>query len=543
MAVFADLPVELVDEILKHVTVIYYDEKNDLLAMRMVCKRFAEILKPVGLRTLQMDWTRMDSVERSLRHPLERQTLLRIGHHCEALNIDMMVARDEDECHSLAKSFEPLPRMKSWIEMVQSRYTMNESSFTPEYYHKELEAMLQATPNSTAVKLSLPYKMIDINFSCDAATFILANTFHLLANRSEDCKIVGTLALDNLSERSLARLWKNPLDVKNIMSVFGNLRHLSLSIRRQINDRPRSRHAFRLWEIICKAQNLESLCLIDVDKNDCPKSESGSKVCVPLVDLPELWEYHALPIIHHHNWQSQLPSSYMFRLPDKFLPNLTYLELRDVNVKGHALGWVLKGLADSLQELYLDKVYLKTEYRTDSPPSCLWVGLPDTRPPADQRWLAIYIRQIRMNLRVCRVSGLSYDCRVVSGSRHQAETAPYDLSDPCGPVYNRTLEQRFVEVVMGYKQPKAVNGSPILYYPEEPAQDEWALPNRDRPEKIPREVWDALVHEPKDRHLTSHLTDSVDGNFINYNQYSFDMLRNYINKVDGEYKVLMDRSS
>lgn len=95
MAVFADLPVELVDEILKHVTVIYYDEKNDLLAMRMVCKRFAEILKPVGLRTLQMDWTRMDSVERSLRHPLERQTLLRIGHHCEALNIDMMVARDE----------------------------------------------------------------------------------------------------------------------------------------------------------------------------------------------------------------------------------------------------------------------------------------------------------------------------------------------------------------------------------------------------------------------------------------------------------------
>ncbi|XDG09255.1 hypothetical protein ABKA04_008870 [Annulohypoxylon sp. FPYF3050] len=499
MAVFADLPVELVDEILQHVTVIYYDEKNDLLAVRMVCKRFAEILKPVGLRTLQMDWTRMDSVERSLRHPLERQTLLRIGHHCEALNIDMMVARDEDECRSLAKSFEPLPKMKSWIEMVQSRYTMNESSFTPEYYHKELEAMLQATPNATAVKLSLPYKMIDIHFSYDAATLILANTFHLLANRSEDCKLVGTLALDNLSERSLARLWKNPLDVKNIMSVF--------------------------------------------DKIDCPKSESGSKVCVALLDFPELWEYHALPIIHHHNWQSQLPSSYMFRLPDKFLPSLTYLELRNVNVKGHALGWVLKGLADSLHELYLDNVYLKTEYRTDSPPSCLWVGLPDTRPPADQRWLAIYMRQIRMNLRVCRVSGLSYDCRVMSGSRHQAETAPYDLSDPCGPEYNRTLEQRFVEVVMGYKQPKAANGSPILYYPEEPAQDEWALPDRDRPEKIPHEVWDALVHEPKDRHLTSHLTDSVDGNFINHNSYSFDMLRNYIDKVDDEYKVLMDISS
>lgn len=71
-----------------------YTGKNNLLKLRTTCKLFNEILKPYALRTLQLEFTRLDQAERA-RRPLDDDALRRIGSMCQAMYIDMMVIRDE----------------------------------------------------------------------------------------------------------------------------------------------------------------------------------------------------------------------------------------------------------------------------------------------------------------------------------------------------------------------------------------------------------------------------------------------------------------
>lgn len=87
------LPSEIVLTILEYCAINHYADKNSLLNLRTVCKLFDDILQPIVLRTLQLEFTRLDKAARQKRPP-DGLALQRIGHLCRALYLDMMVIRD-----------------------------------------------------------------------------------------------------------------------------------------------------------------------------------------------------------------------------------------------------------------------------------------------------------------------------------------------------------------------------------------------------------------------------------------------------------------
>jgi hypothetical protein len=88
------LPSEIVIEVLEYCVVNHYGDKNSLLELRTVCKLFDHVLKPYVLRNLQLEFTRLDRAHRHER-PTDQDALQRIGNLCIALNLDMMILRDE----------------------------------------------------------------------------------------------------------------------------------------------------------------------------------------------------------------------------------------------------------------------------------------------------------------------------------------------------------------------------------------------------------------------------------------------------------------
>ncbi|KAI1206449.1 uncharacterized protein F4807DRAFT_439238 [Annulohypoxylon truncatum] len=513
------LPTELVIQIVEWTAVAHYGDKNTLLELRKVCKLFNQILRPIALCTLPLDYTRIDYYQVTSRRRLKRKALRRIAPLCQSLFIDMMVIRDDGECQFLENAFASIPKMMDWVSKLREWYCMHEEAFTAGMYRASLEMMLNYTPNTTSVKLNLPFQLVACGLQYRASTVILGNTFDLLAHRRKGSKKLQTLSLENLSDISVGQLWSNPSDVKNIIKTLSDLRHLSLSLRRPWVGEAPLWHARRLWEMVCKAKNLESLCLIDLDVGERPRP--AKLITTKVTDsVHSDWEYRSLPVI------SRPPKSVL-------LPNLTYLELRNVNVKAEALVCMFKSFASCLQELYLDNVYLKTTYCIDWAIEVnygdLWIGLPNVRPKTNQRWLATHIRQVCAQLRVCRVADLGYDRFVRRGIIEAPATVKYDLHDPCG--LKRTLEQRFVEVVMGYEQPAAPDGSPMIYYPAEETQDRWTMADRKRPEEIAAKDWNASLYSLRERHPTSALQKTIDGKFVNCNPWTLKMLRNFSDRA------------
>ena len=88
------LPPEIILTILGYCVENHYGDKNSLLDVRTVCKLFDNILKPVVLKTLQLEFTRLDKISRKCRPP-DEAALQRIGPLCQALYLDMMMIRDE----------------------------------------------------------------------------------------------------------------------------------------------------------------------------------------------------------------------------------------------------------------------------------------------------------------------------------------------------------------------------------------------------------------------------------------------------------------
>ncbi|KAL7628000.1 hypothetical protein AAE478_002196 [Parahypoxylon ruwenzoriense] len=501
------LPPEILFAILEYTVVAFYCNKNELLKLRTTCKLFDEILKPYALRTLQLEFTRLDKVERALKPP-DDGALRRIGHLCRALYLDMMVVRDEGEVRFLDEMFDRVPTMGAFLSGLRDRYCMNESSFTEIDYRRRLGTMLEHAPNVTAVKLNLPFQLVSPG-QYRAATMILGNSFEALAQRPEGSETLKTLVLENLSDSSVVRLWHNPQDVKNIIGAFKDLRHLFMSVRRHEEDQTHTvNFRNRLWEMISKAEKLESLCLVDLDADE--KLHRDIKTSSQRDWSLEDWQFRCIPTIR--------------KPPKSVLPNLAFLELRQVEVMGCGLLSMLKCFCHSLRELYLDGVYLKTVYSAESPQDAnntLWIGLPNVRPPLNHRWVATYLRQIRTQLRVCRVANLGYDQYVMG--EEPANNATYDLTDPCG--LSRTLEQRFVEVAMGIKQPPTADGSPVAYWPEEESQT-WALADRDAASDVPCiEDWHATRYlAAPERNPTSSWQRSIDGQFPNCNSFTLNML-------------------
>ncbi|RYP49956.1 hypothetical protein DL768_004391 [Monosporascus sp. mg162] len=524
------LPPEIVLTILDHCVASHYGDKNALLSLRTVCKLFDDILKPIVLRTLQLEFTRLDKVSRTCR-PLDEEALRRIGHLCQALYLDMMMIRDDGEVRYLGKIFSQVPTMDYFMETLRERYCMNEDSFTELDYRERLGNLLEHTPNMSAVRLNLPFQLI--SHHCRAATMILGNTMEALAQRPEDSMPLRTLVVENLTDTTVVKLWHNPRDVKNIMDVFSGLEHLILSVRRH---EPGQVLAVifrnRLWEMIGKAPNLKSLCLVglDVDEKQAPSQSQYVKTTTERDLTLDEWQFRSMPTIR--------------KPPKSVLPYLACLELRRVEVAAYGLISMFKCFSTSLRELYLDYVYLKTVYASDSPEETddsLWVGLPNIQPPPNHRWVAVHLRQMRAQLRVCRASNLGYD-QYILGDLASALPPTYDLRDPSGLL--RPLEQRFVEVVLGYRQPPDYDGSPVAFLPEDPESQPWALADREplsQPRRSDADFADLAFEDPKtawwsaENHLesASHRKNTtsgwqrngIDGRFPNCNPFTLHELQ------------------
>ncbi|KAI2621243.1 hypothetical protein GGR54DRAFT_600650 [Hypoxylon sp. NC1633] len=467
---------ELVRLILEYAVIGSYGSKNYLLELRTTCKMFDEILQPFVLRTLQLEFSRLDKRELSQR-PLDNDALRRIGCQSKSLFIDLMVVRDEAEIGFFRQISHFVPSSGSFVSNVQERHCMNEDSFTGIEYHRQLSAILEHTPNVDAIKLNLPLQFMPISIPAHnqqgSATMILANTFKALAQRPEGSETLKTLVLENLVDVSAMRLWRNPQDVKNIVTTFRDLQKLSVSVQRQDHTHVWNAALFSkaLWGMIGAAKKLESLCIIDMDTSMAIDADDKASSEVFTTASRQEWSARTL-----------LPPQGLKPKHKIMLQNLACLELRQIQLRGQDLVSILRITAGSLRELYLEGVYLKTvftagpinnnhnnEYNNDTCP--LWVGLPNTLPPPQHSWIAAHLRQMRLRLRVLRVTDLGYDQYTMANPDDSTVPLPmHDLEDPSG--LSRPLSQRFSEIVAGIEQPLGPDGLPTVYLLPETQNDE-----------------------------------------------------------------------
>jgi len=86
-----NLPPELLRAILLSSVHLSRSEKNVLLPLRLVNKRFDFILREYMFKTVQLDFSRFARGETAP----QMSSLADVGHLCQSLYCDMMVIRDE----------------------------------------------------------------------------------------------------------------------------------------------------------------------------------------------------------------------------------------------------------------------------------------------------------------------------------------------------------------------------------------------------------------------------------------------------------------
>ncbi|KAG6029778.1 hypothetical protein E4U19_005823 [Claviceps sp. Clav32 group G5] len=492
------LPRELIDAILRRC--VAQGPKNNVLQLRLVCRLFDRVLKPSGCCTLGLELSRLSRASH-VRRP-DPDALQTIGYHCKSLYIDLMVLRDEMEVDYLETVFARVPTMAEFCQSMRRKYCMNKSSFTETEYYHTVESLLFNCRQIDRLRLNLPFQLVGRH--CNAATMILANTLKALASRpEEDSACLKTLVLENVADMTIISLWLNPTDVGNIMKVFADLHHLVLTLRRHDVEAQRAfRYCF--WDVIEHADRLETLCLVGMDHDDRPPR--GLKQTrfwqIPVED----WRVRSLPT------------------PRTSFSNLTCLELKRLEMLPEAfLKATTQVFGETLVELYLNEIYLKTEQSNDwnqDSRKVLWVGIPNQRPDDDCQWIAMRVRAATPRLKVCRASFLAYDHYL----REDIAMPPeFDLIDPCG--LGRSISQRFVEVVLGVHQPNSPNGDPVLYFPHEPSDDSRLLYKLWARKRAPFvEEYDTNAYQVNLDNPTSGWQKSLDGIFVNSNAGTLDEL-------------------
>lgn len=66
-------------------------DKNDVLPMRLVCKRFDDILRPKLLKTIQVDFDRISKSG----HPAKSDALDNAGQHVKCILLDLSTIRSQ----------------------------------------------------------------------------------------------------------------------------------------------------------------------------------------------------------------------------------------------------------------------------------------------------------------------------------------------------------------------------------------------------------------------------------------------------------------
>ncbi|KAI5466707.1 hypothetical protein BGZ63DRAFT_497783 [Mariannaea sp. PMI_226] len=494
------LPRELVEEILEKY--VAQGHKNAVLPLRLVCRVFDQILKPIVCRTLGLDFSRLN--RRSNRQHPRTDELQTIGRYCKSIYIDLMVIRDELEVDFLADLFERVPAMSDFCRTLHKKYCMNDRSFTELEYFLIVEAILFNCRDIDRLRLNLPIQLVGRH--CNVSTRVLANTLKAFALRpEEDSAHLKALVVENITDIGICHLWMNPSDVVNIMKVLQALEHLVLTLRRHETEPQRvSVFGACLWNLMATADRLLSLCLMGAHGDD--RSPRDVKLTRSQQMPVEEWRARSLPAPNEH----------------LVLANLTCLELKRMELSAEVMIRIVQNLGSTLEELYLNEVYLKVEQAQDlnaGGKDILWVGLPNQRPPAEGRWIAMALRCAAPHLRVCRASFLGYD-------RYLREDVPnipeFDFVDPCG--LGRGITQRFVEVVMGIQQPNMPNGDPVEYLPANSQHD--YLLNQLKPRShAPRVTdYDTNAHQLDVANPTSEWLRKLDGIFQNLNSNTLDEL-------------------
>ncbi|KAF4510637.1 hypothetical protein G6O67_002512 [Ophiocordyceps sinensis] len=492
------LPRELVDLILQQC--VAHGAKGHVLELRLVCRAFDRTLKPYACRTLGLDFSRLSRLS-GFRRP-QMDALQTVGYHCQSLYVDLMVLRDELEVEFLETVFARVPSMSEFCQTMHMKYCLGKESFSEVEYLNTLEGMLFNCRGVERLRLNLPFQLVGRHVT--AATMILANTLKAFANRpEEDSADLEALVIENVTDIAICHLWMNPSDVMNIMAVVAALKHLVLTLRRHESESARvGWFGSCLWNLIENAELLQSLCLIGMDHDDRPPR--GLKQTrawqIPL----EEWRARSLPV------------------PRVYLTNLTCLELKRIEILPDVFLKLVEDLGDSLEELYLNEIYLKTEQSRDwneDSKKVLWLGIHNQRPADGCSWIAMTLRCAARRLRVCRASFLAYDHYLREDMPGEPE---FDLSDPCD--IGRTISQRFVEVVTGISQPNTPAGDAVEYLPRDP-RDDHLVSRLPQPARILDMVeYDSNAYQLAVANPTSQWQKSIDGVFNNCNSNTLDEL-------------------
>ncbi|KAL2066968.1 hypothetical protein VTL71DRAFT_1392 [Oculimacula yallundae] len=509
------LPTEILGLILKWEVCMCERQKNTVLNHRLVCKAFDAALRPYAFRTLQLEFSRF---LRNQPHPVVKG-LESVGSVCEALYLDMMVVRDDEEIDRLSSVFHGLlSKVPEMIPLLDSlrRYCLNDNTFDETDFRRVLEEVLELTPNMKRLKLNLPFQVV--GQTSRTATVLLATALACLANRSEEHASLQTLVLDHVSDTTLMQICHNHMDLTNAMTTFSGLKNLVLSIKRQESS-PSAQFSFssNLWLLIEKAVHLESLCLIgwNVRRDTINRRPSSLSY--------ESWTLRSLPFSRD--------------IGDKLL-HLRNFELKKIDINPHTFVDLITQISSSLKELYLNQVYLKIRAPSvaQNLPD-LWIGGNGPKK-ADTCWIAEELRAMPdLKLDILRVTCIGYDD--FQPAPH-AEYPTYDLEDPTGQ--SRCLDQRFVSAVL--------NGPDPIPAPEDPEDDTdktqtqtqaqaQIQPASTTPHPIDRASFDADTFQ-RTHNTTSAYKTSIDGLFTNHNEQALKELQNIITVADRGMNMLTE---
>ncbi|KFX99637.1 hypothetical protein O988_03727 [Pseudogymnoascus sp. VKM F-3808] len=476
------LPPEILRGILGALIALNPSSKNDILPFRLVCKVFNELLREDLLKTVQLDFSRL---ERNGK-PLDLKYLEGAAEFCDAIYVDLTIIRDDDEILRLQNAFasivDKFPEMNDVFDSLR-RYCMGPASFDESDFKHAVSTMLDTANKASCFKLNLPFQFV--GQASRSGTMLFATAAECLANRSEEAALIETMVLSHLSDTTLLDVYQNPIDLQNAIKVFRPLKHLVLSLKRQ-ESTGASQHRFSaaLWRLITEATNLESLCIIG-------------------------WNSKRNTSVRQHElgFQGDLQSWRMQSLPyqdtngSNNLGNLRSLELNRVDVEASSLLKMVKNCASTLRELYLNEVYLKVR-NGDAVP--LWIGLgPEVSKPLGARWVAEELHDMPdLRLTVLRATALGYD--EYSAGPDFVNHGQFDLDDPSGR--KRSFDERFVEAAL-YQNPSAsIMTKPMADYDVDSFQ--------------------------QTHNTTSHWRSSIDGVFYNHNDTALDELKKILSVVE-----------
>ncbi|SPO00918.1 uncharacterized protein DNG_03666 [Cephalotrichum gorgonifer] len=469
--------------------------KNDALRLRLVCKQFDAILKPILCATLSLDISKLSKAS-CIKHP-DTDALQTIGRHCNSLFVDLTILRDDMEAYFPPQLYiRDSPSMARLRKTMDNLYSMRPRTFTESEFRSRVDEILFNCRGIEQARLSLPLPLMGLGQG--PTVLILANMIAALGHRpEEDSAELKVLVLESVTTQSLSSLLNNPLDCRNLMVVFGGLEHLVLSTRRHIPlPSSRERTAGTLWKAIGMAKSLRTLCLVGLDCEGEPPS-SALRHSRPEVSPNSISE---------SDWEEMILPP-----PPVALRNLTCLELRRIDLGSDFFHAAAELFGPALHELYLDKVCLRIR-GAEYPPKDMWVGLPNIQAKADDRWVAQTVREKFPEMQICRATHLSYDFYGTTDDLVLLQNL--DIDDPCG--LRRDLARRFVEVVMGYEQPELKAGGSCTMLRRTTADPTLSLPFLGLASKdMQPSDWDVATYHNLVANPTSRWLDSIDGHFAN----------------------------